>query len=840
MTAYDDILREFREFRRYTGDGRPGAPTNAPLPVGDPQSGVYNPKKAALRAALGGLAQDLLNGISLVDGALPALISARDDALADIEASKEEFYALYLGAKATDPLVDNEGAPLKDGATYWNTSTKVFRAYDLATQTWNSTRYNFAGAWSAGVNYTADTLVEHEGSIWLSRRTNIGVAPAEGADWRLFLPGVTVADASIGRPKLFTHFERSIPLNLWEFGAVGNDNPTSLIDESAQIASAIAAAAAAGRELYIPGTNYLWGGINLTSAFKLYLEGDHVNRPNFLATQALANAGGRMFRFNRTAHDVEAGAITVPTNIAPNQKKIQLSSVSQLRAGMIISITSSALWYYDNRGVETKGEMHEITRVLPGTNQIEVRDYTRDFYNVGSETLTVRAWWPDRLVVNSLNAIMPAPATAVSTCCFQTEKLYDARMNDVAIEGATFCGWLRQRSLYTRTEGVNIKNIGHSGGVGYGLSDRGCVASQDYGTHGQSMRRLIDYHSGSGIVSRDGLFKDFEMYGGGVEFDGSEFYPDGTVQDYGVGMHGPCENARFVDGIISGVMEGVKVRGRNTEVSGVRFLGRMDSCVAASFGTGLVVENNSYERVDFPSKVSAGSLDNNAQATNFVRLGVSAGVGDWNYAAPTKITDNVANGLRDSFVLFAASGGTILAENMQVEGNLALVRPPSGSTFEFFKVAGAARVGSSKIGPNKVINRGAGKAVTIPTALTVANVSQVGNGGAVETGDSEFMLSMPSDTFAVIKDASKTAGDRVCLKIVDHTGNVFCDLILLSAVATTVLLGAQSPSVVPTATGSALNGTTGVSGNFTIGLTDGDLYMENRTGATRRLRVMIS
>jgi hypothetical protein len=52
MAAIDVVNRLLREFRRYTGDGLPGEPVNAPLPVGDPQSGVHNPKKSELRAAL--------------------------------------------------------------------------------------------------------------------------------------------------------------------------------------------------------------------------------------------------------------------------------------------------------------------------------------------------------------------------------------------------------------------------------------------------------------------------------------------------------------------------------------------------------------------------------------------------------------------------------------------------------------------------------------------------------------------------------------------------------------------------------------------------------------------
>lgn len=52
MTAEDTVNRVFREFKRYTGDGLPNEPVGAPLPVGDPSSGVHNPKKSELRSGL--------------------------------------------------------------------------------------------------------------------------------------------------------------------------------------------------------------------------------------------------------------------------------------------------------------------------------------------------------------------------------------------------------------------------------------------------------------------------------------------------------------------------------------------------------------------------------------------------------------------------------------------------------------------------------------------------------------------------------------------------------------------------------------------------------------------
>lgn len=64
MPIADTINRIYREFKRYTGDGLPDEPAGAPLPVGDPQSGPYNPKKSELRAAFGSIATDLDASVS--------------------------------------------------------------------------------------------------------------------------------------------------------------------------------------------------------------------------------------------------------------------------------------------------------------------------------------------------------------------------------------------------------------------------------------------------------------------------------------------------------------------------------------------------------------------------------------------------------------------------------------------------------------------------------------------------------------------------------------------------------------------------------------------------------
>lgn len=59
MALLDDINRVLRDFERYTGDGQPGAPSGAPLPTGDPGSGVHNLRKHDLREVLKAIAQSM-------------------------------------------------------------------------------------------------------------------------------------------------------------------------------------------------------------------------------------------------------------------------------------------------------------------------------------------------------------------------------------------------------------------------------------------------------------------------------------------------------------------------------------------------------------------------------------------------------------------------------------------------------------------------------------------------------------------------------------------------------------------------------------------------------------
>ncbi len=78
-------------------------------------------------------------------------------------ASFDLFDDSYLGAKSSNPTVDNDGNALSDGALYFDTTNDVMKVYDLATTTWlqltptvsNQTNINAVNANSTNINAVA-------------------------------------------------------------------------------------------------------------------------------------------------------------------------------------------------------------------------------------------------------------------------------------------------------------------------------------------------------------------------------------------------------------------------------------------------------------------------------------------------------------------------------------------------------------------------------------------------------------------------------------------------------------------------------------------------------------
>ena len=95
------------------------------------------------------------NALSSASSASTSANEAQTSAVA-AEAAYDDFDDRYLGDKASDPTVDNDGDPLVTGALYFNTTTNVLRVYNGST--WQDATSSQGGGFLTQT--TADTLYE--------------------------------------------------------------------------------------------------------------------------------------------------------------------------------------------------------------------------------------------------------------------------------------------------------------------------------------------------------------------------------------------------------------------------------------------------------------------------------------------------------------------------------------------------------------------------------------------------------------------------------------------------------------------------------------------------------
>ena len=82
--------------------------------------------------------------------------TAAQTAQAAAEAALDNFDDRFLGAKASDPTLDNDGNALLDGALYFNTTDDVMKVYDLTNTTWRQIQLTTSD--QANVNLVAGQI----------------------------------------------------------------------------------------------------------------------------------------------------------------------------------------------------------------------------------------------------------------------------------------------------------------------------------------------------------------------------------------------------------------------------------------------------------------------------------------------------------------------------------------------------------------------------------------------------------------------------------------------------------------------------------------------------------
>lgn len=248
------VPREINRPDEYTLVGNQLTLNNIP-PVGTKNVIVFAPSQllGAANNAAAAAATSEANALAYANSASASATNAA--------ASYDSFDDRYLGAKAADPVLDNDGNALIDGALYWNSVGSVMKVYALATTTWQVAYTPAAGTLVAANNLSdvpnkptalinlgaaaasllakvqdfrltlttglavTTTDVTGAGVIYCTPYKGNGIALYDGTNWNIRLSAqfsLALAALTVGRPyDVFCYDNAGVPT--LEFTAWTND-----------------------------------------------------------------------------------------------------------------------------------------------------------------------------------------------------------------------------------------------------------------------------------------------------------------------------------------------------------------------------------------------------------------------------------------------------------------------------------------------------------------------------------------------------------------------------------------------------------------------------------------
>ena len=161
-----------------------------------------------------GAAGLLINGtdyLSDVEAAKVAAEAAKDAALAALDS----FDDRYLGAKASDPTLDNDGNALVAGALYYNTTDDVMKVYEGSS--WVAAYASLSGALLATSNLSDLTNTT-------TARTNLGLATVASTGGYSDLTGLPTLGTAAATAA--TDYATAAQGTLADSAVQNNDSPT--------------------------------------------------------------------------------------------------------------------------------------------------------------------------------------------------------------------------------------------------------------------------------------------------------------------------------------------------------------------------------------------------------------------------------------------------------------------------------------------------------------------------------------------------------------------------------------------------------------------------------------
>lgn len=343
-------------------------------------------------------------------------------------------------------------------------------------------------------------------------------------------------------------------------------------------------------------------------------------------------------------------------NVTPRATKITVENASGIAEGQLLKMVSTALWYYDNRGSLTKGELHLVKSVVG--NVIELSEPIWDQYTVASETVTIQTYNPQTCYIDGLHIKYP---TLTATSGMRIRTLISPVISNLKIEKATTLGLsISQCYGATISSPSLIECFQITSGTGYGIQDSASFGTVIDSGYFYRNRRAVDFSGG--YPSRGWIVSNSRAIAWG--------------QDYGdgFGTHGTAEFGTFIGNQTFGGRYGFMIRGGNITLANNKIWGADTTAIAHADGDGIEITNNSYHgAID-------GRTHNPTAGIGYFYSKTFTTKGD---RALNVIQGNTAHGVRTGFI--SLNGGD--ERNFVVKDNTALGWSNSSSSDVTFCLA---------------------------------------------------------------------------------------------------------------------------------------------------------
>lgn len=520
---------------------------------------------------------------------------------------------------------------------------------------------------------------------------------------------------------------------------------------------------------------------------------------------------------------------TLSQSITINEDKIYLSDTNGIDEGDLLQIVTDTPWYYDPRGGTLyKGELHKVAKIVD-SNKVSLQPQVTDGYNKDTENITINIISP--ISVNIKNVKITRPLTTNKVTGMRFEYCSRSTLLDVTVERATYTGILFKCCYDTSVERPRVHGS-NDDTAGYGIQTYGTALTYVSQGYFWGSRRGVDISGNYPDIfsTVDGC----TVVGGGYNKNGAE-YSAGDLQ-YGMGSHSTASYTTFSNNTFINLSCGISSRGLNAVIENNRFIGYFSyACITLGYGEAVTIQGNQYESgiggIRDRIAHNGTNVERTAKADSFVLIFDTFGMD----RAHLIIKDNVVKNVVSRFIRIFQSTSTdrkfTYVNGLQVTNNTVGYRNSANASPFYLVYSDFSVNGANCVFKGNLIQRESGTSPYIP----FYNFDPYRNS---EGGATSFSIAPSPTTYSfylnddMVKEIPVGSFVTDWVRIIADTNMIACNCKIINKSSSKLPTDIFDSYVVLGST--ALTGTTGTDGKFTISLVDGVLYLENRIGTAVR------